>query len=55
MRPRHTRRDETVEIRGQGGRTRVVDIRRRCSRCQIILAEAPSGANGMCGWCEQGR
>ena len=24
-----------------------------CTRCYILLAEAPLGSNGLCGWCAQ--
>ena len=25
----------------------------KCSRCEIILSDAPDGRNGVCGWCVQ--
>ena len=24
----------------------------RCKRCEILLAQAPKGDAGLCGWCE---
>lgn len=34
---------EIIEAKRRGGPT--------CSRCEILLREAPKGERGLCGWC----
>ena len=49
----------TLRLRGDNGKTKR-GVKRpplrspaHCIKCYILLAEAPAGSDGLCGWCVQ--